>query len=75
MVFGGNGFVGSAVCEEAVRMGLGVVSVNRSGPPKASADWVSKVDWVRVRHACPSSAARIHVDVQCCPALHTCHGS
>ena len=48
LVFGGNGFVGSRVCEEAVKTGLGVVSINRSGPPKLNADWVSKVEWVRV---------------------------
>ena len=29
VVLGGNGFVGSAVCREALQMGLPVVSVNR----------------------------------------------
>lgn len=61
LVFGGNGFVGSAVCEEVVRTGLRAVSVNRSGPPKASGDWVSKVDWVRVRHACPRQHRQSHM--------------
>ena len=55
LVFGGNGFVGSRVCEEAVKTGLGVVSINRSGPPKLNADWVSKVDWVKVRDMAWSS--------------------
>ena len=32
MVFGGNGFVGSRVCEVAHNMGLHVISINRSGP-------------------------------------------
>lgn len=49
VVFGGNGFVGSKVCEEALRTGLGVVSINRSGPPKLSAPWIKDVEWVRVR--------------------------
>ena len=31
LVFGGNGFVGSRVCEQGVNMGLNVVSVSRSG--------------------------------------------
>jgi hypothetical protein len=49
IVFGGNGFVGSRVCEEALRTGLGVVSINRSGPPKLSSPWIKDVEWVRVR--------------------------
>ncbi len=48
VIFGGNGFVGSRVCEEALKTGLSVVSVNRSGPPKQSADWVKGVEWVQV---------------------------
>ncbi len=48
LVFGGSGFVGTRVCEEAVKTGLAVVSVNRSGPPKLSADWVSNVEWIQV---------------------------
>ena len=48
VVFGGNGFVGTRVCEEALQTGLSVVSVNRSGPPKATAAWTSQVDWISV---------------------------
>eukprot|EP00884_Botryococcus_braunii_P004272 jgi/Botrbrau1/13846/Bobra.0056s0083.1 len=47
VIFGGNGFVGSRVCEEALKTGLGVVSINRSGPPKVSSPWVKDVEWVR----------------------------
>ncbi|KAL3131927.1 hypothetical protein ABBQ38_007628 [Trebouxia sp. C0009 RCD-2024] len=46
IVFGGNGFVGTRVCEEALQTGLAVVSINRSGPPKATAAWTSDVEWV-----------------------------
>lgn len=49
LVFGGSGFVGSRVCEEALKTGLPVVSVNRSGSPKLSADWVSNVEWIQVQ--------------------------
>jgi NADPH:quinone reductase-like Zn-dependent oxidoreductase len=31
VVFGGRGFVGSAVCEEALKMGLEVISLTPSG--------------------------------------------
>ena len=48
IVFGGNGFVGTRVCEEALQTGLAVVSINRSGPPKATAPWTSDVEWVSV---------------------------
>ena len=37
LVFGGNGFVGSRVCERALASGLGVVSVSRSGAPPTRA--------------------------------------
>ncbi|KAL3163381.1 hypothetical protein ABBQ32_009766 [Trebouxia sp. C0010 RCD-2024] len=46
IVFGGNGFVGTRVCEEALQTGLAVVSINRSGAPKATAAWTSDVEWV-----------------------------
>lgn len=46
VVLGGNGFVGSEVCKEALQQGLTVVSVNRSGPPQLNEPWVDNVDWV-----------------------------
>lgn len=48
LVFGGNGFVGSRVCEEALNTGLQVVSINRSGRPKRSDPWIKEVEWVQV---------------------------
>eukprot|EP00301_Raphidiophrys_heterophryoidea_P025301 c8459_g1_i1.p1 GENE.c8459_g1_i1~~c8459_g1_i1.p1 ORF type:complete len:294 (+),score=80.97 c8459_g1_i1:102-983(+) len=52
VVFGGNGFVGSAICREAVKRGLTVQSVSRSGsaPPLLSAEkdsWIKKVEWLK----------------------------
>eukprot|EP00271_Cylindrocystis_brebissonii_P014520 TRINITY_DN35891_c0_g1_i1.p1 TRINITY_DN35891_c0_g1~~TRINITY_DN35891_c0_g1_i1.p1 ORF type:complete len:317 (-),score=47.75 TRINITY_DN35891_c0_g1_i1:1166-2116(-) len=47
VVLGGNGFVGRAVCKEAINRGIPVVSLNRSGAPAVSENWVSQVDWVR----------------------------
>lgn len=52
IVFGGNGFVGTRVCEEALNTGLAVVSISRSAAPKASAYWTSQVDWVSVSLCC-----------------------
>jgi nucleoside-diphosphate-sugar epimerase len=47
IVFGGNGYVGSHCCQEALRCGLPVTSVNRSGrPTNDDREWVSQVDWV-----------------------------
>ena len=37
LVFGGNGFVGTRVCQAALAAGLGVVSVSRSGRPRWAA--------------------------------------
>ncbi|KAK9816943.1 hypothetical protein WJX72_007264 [[Myrmecia] bisecta] len=49
VVFGGNGFVGSRVCEQALKTGLSVVSISRSGRPKAlaGAAWADSIDWVQ----------------------------
>lgn len=49
LVFGGNGFVGTRVCEEAVSTGLQIVSINRSGRPRQNAPWVDQVDWIQAR--------------------------
>jgi len=46
VVLGGNGFVGSAVCKEAVARGLSVISVNRSGPPETNSAWTKEVEWI-----------------------------
>ncbi|KAL8284184.1 hypothetical protein RQP46_004933 [Phenoliferia psychrophenolica] len=50
LVFGGSGFVGSAVCRSAVARGWEVVSCTRRGEPfktpsGASPAWVDKVEW------------------------------
>ena len=50
VVFGGNGFVGSRVCQLLQGTGAKVVSVSRSGgQPEwaAGEDWVGGVEWVK----------------------------
>ncbi|OAE28091.1 hypothetical protein AXG93_136s1060 [Marchantia polymorpha subsp. ruderalis] len=47
LVLGGNGFVGSHVCKEALDRGLPVLSLNRSGRPSVTESWVNDVVWVR----------------------------
>ncbi|GBG70473.1 hypothetical protein CBR_g6602 [Chara braunii] len=47
VVFGGNGFVGSHICREALSRGIHVTSVNRSGPPARQEPWLKEVEWVR----------------------------
>lgn len=47
LVLGGNGFVGSHVCEEALTRGVPVVSLNRTGRPEGTDAWVNNVVWVR----------------------------
>lgn len=49
MVFGGTGFVGSAIVQEAVRRGLLVTCVTRTGTPPshiASQAWSGEVSWL-----------------------------
>ncbi|XP_010108306.2 uncharacterized protein At1g32220, chloroplastic [Morus notabilis] len=45
LVLGGNGFVGSHVCKEAVDRGLSVASLSRSGRSSIQDSWVSDVIW------------------------------
>jgi len=49
-VLGGNGFVGSHVCKEALAQGYQVMSVSRRGGPKsgdADEKWAKEVHWVK----------------------------
>eukprot|EP01041_Mallomonas_annulata_P012270 gene12270-25791_t len=47
LVFGGNGFVGQRVCKNAVKLGMEVISINRSGPPHTDQPWRKNVKWVK----------------------------
>ncbi|CAG9459974.1 unnamed protein product [Pedinophyceae sp. YPF-701] len=55
VVFGGNGFVGSAVCREALAQGLEVTAVCRSGQPKERGPWVEATEWVAADALNPST--------------------
>jgi len=71
IVFGGNGFVGTRVCEEALQTGLAVVSINRSGAPKATAAWTSDVEWVKVSNpSTPTCMSPAHALLNV-PYLHS----
>ncbi|XP_024029187.1 uncharacterized protein At1g32220, chloroplastic [Morus notabilis] len=45
LVLGGNGFIGSHICKEAVDRGLSVASVSRSGRSSIKDSWASNVTW------------------------------
>lgn len=45
LVLGGNGFVGSHICREALDRGLRVNSLSRSGRSSLSDDWANRVTW------------------------------
>lgn len=49
VVFGGSGFVGSKICQQAIESGADVTSVSRSGKPSfaAQSSWANEVEWVR----------------------------
>lgn len=49
VVFGGNGFVGSHVCQAALQSGLQVLALSRSGTPaQGGGAWTSQVEWYKV---------------------------
>ncbi|KAL0874612.1 hypothetical protein Bca101_024317 [Brassica carinata] len=45
LVLGGNGFVGSHVCKEALDRGLSVSSLSRSGKSFLQESWATRVTW------------------------------
>lgn len=45
LVLGGNGFVGSHVCKEALDHGLSVASLSRSGRSSINESWANNVVW------------------------------
>ncbi|KAL2548165.1 NAD(P)-binding Rossmann-fold superfamily protein [Forsythia ovata] len=45
LVLGGNGFVGSHVCKEALDRGLAVASLSRSGRSSIQEPWANSVTW------------------------------
>ncbi|XP_022750360.1 uncharacterized protein At1g32220, chloroplastic-like isoform X1 [Durio zibethinus] len=45
LVLGGNGFVGSHICREALNRGLAVASLSRSGRSSLSDSWAENVTW------------------------------
>lgn len=45
LVLGGNGFVGSHVCKEAVQQGFSVSSLSRSGRSSIQESWADSVVW------------------------------
>jgi len=46
LVVGGSGFIGRAICRQAVAAGHEVRSVSRSGRPEdAAGSWVDRVEW------------------------------
>ena len=47
LVFGGNGFVGSAICKYAVYQGIKVISLSRSGRPRKTEPWQSSVEYIK----------------------------
>ncbi|BBG95024.1 TBP-associated factor II 15 [Prunus dulcis] len=55
LVLGGNGFVGSHVCREALDRGLSVASLSRSGRSSLHDPWASNVTWHKGNLLSPES--------------------
>ncbi|MGC9513693.1 MAG: NAD-dependent epimerase/dehydratase family protein [Fidelibacterota bacterium] len=47
IVTGGNGFIGSEICRQAVGRGTRVVSISRRGAPKRREPWMEDVLWFK----------------------------
>ena len=59
LVIGGNGYVGSAACKYAVKQGIKVYALSRSGTPPTTADWTDKVTYVQGNAMEPSTYASL----------------
>lgn len=55
LVLGGNGFVGSHVCREALDRGLSVASLSRSGRSSLHDPWANNVTWHKGNLLSPES--------------------
>lgn len=64
LVFGGNGFLGRRICQEAVHRGLEVISISRSGKPPVlnspprERNWTREVCWESADVLNPSTYRR-----------------
>jgi len=59
-VFGGTGYVGSAVCERLVKKGYAVTAVSRRGTnPKPGDEFLDQVSWVKGDATDPATVKKI----------------
>lgn len=67
IVFGGRGFVGSAVCKQALNTGLHVMAISRSGESCNAMSWLPMYNM----HDC---VATLLVHCACLPAFRSSCG-
>ncbi|MEG2254506.1 MAG: NAD-dependent epimerase/dehydratase family protein [Vagococcus sp.] len=50
IVFGGSGFVGKALCQEALKQNIKVISISKHGKPKSDAIWLTHphMTWLKI---------------------------
>ena len=50
VVFGGSGFVGQALCQEAIKQNIEVISISKNGKPKKTELWMShpSMTWLAI---------------------------
>lgn len=71
LVLGGNGFVGSHVCKEAVQQGFSVSSFSRTGRASIQESWADSVVWHQGSLLVPDSLKDVMTDVS---AVISCVG-
>lgn len=65
LVLGGNGFVGSHVCKEALDRGLSVASLSRSGRSSINEPWANDISWHQGNLLSPESLKDALTGVTC----------
>lgn len=63
LVIGGTGFLGQAICRNALHRGLTVAALSRSGRPSQVPDWAKEIEYIKGDSLDPDSYTSILNDV------------
>ena len=69
LVVGGTGFLGKAICRNAINRGMQVFALSRNGRPSQIEDWAKEIEYVKGDSLDPTSYENILKDVDA--VIHT----
>ena len=69
LVVGGTGFLGKAICRNAMNRGMQVFTLTRGGPPSQVEDWAKEIEFIKGDSLDPSTYESVLKDVDA--VIHT----